>query len=274
MNYKTMVKKLFIAAVILSVLFLGFAWWKIQHNPSEQTTENEQPTQQQSEVVENSNPEKPQLVVSETELAKLKAEGVVSPDEKYYIQTLSKGFPKIVDLATGDKYNFKPGANYTQVSKVSWSADGKTLAYVFQLPDAMYLNNDILNTVTLDEVINQNFPNAGRILVSADKINYVWLNNTKILFTELLQYSQQKKYFANTTVGTYDINTEVFEHPWNPIYVPNVYSIEIAPTKNKFLYVEAILDQYGSTTGREYNVADINGKVLKSTTAYNEDWYK
>ncbi|HYE22008.1 MAG TPA: hypothetical protein VD998_00275 [Verrucomicrobiae bacterium] len=264
-------KKFFIVFAIIVLTLFGYSWYRIKSGSREfreRSQNNSQNTQQPSPP---SSEEKPP-VVSESELAKLKASGRVSSDDKYYIKNATP-FSKIVSLETGEEYSFKPGANYTQVTNLSWSGDGTIIAHLYRVPDPNYVGVDILNTATISDVLNQKFPNAQRVLSAAGKLDYVWLDANRILYYQLLNYDEVKKYYRNMNVTVYNTKSETFEYPWKTSS-ENIYSVEISPNKNKILYVQAVLDQSGVTVGREYVITNLSGEEIKRLTNYDSQWYK
>jgi hypothetical protein len=276
-----MLKKILIGATIVAVLLIVFTLWRINANNTDEPAEIAQDNQPAGDQQESPNQEEEKKsAVLESELARLKSQGVVSSDDKYYIQNMSAGFPKLISVETGEEYTFKPGANYTKVSKVTWSGDGKSLAYLYQVPDPDYANLEIFNTATIDDVVNQSFGNSKRVLTAGNKMDYIWADGNTVLYYSLQNYDSGMKYYGNGSVGTYNLKTGEFGYPWKESdgiharYVNNVYSMEIAPTKNKFLYVQAVLDNDGSTSKREYVTVDYNGNVLKTASAYDKNWYK
>jgi hypothetical protein len=276
-----MLKKILIGATIVAVLLIAFTIWRINTNNTDEPAEviqDNQPAGDQQELPGQE--EEKKSVVSESELARLKSQGVVSSDDKYYIQNMSVGFPKIISIETGEEYAFRPGVNYTKVSKVTWSGDGKSLAYLYQVPDPEYASYELFNIANIEDVTSQQFGNSKRVLTAGNKMDYVWADANTVLFYTLQNYDAAKKYYGNGTVGTYNLTTEEFGTPWkvedgiHVRYVQNLYSMEISPNKNKFLYVQAVLNDDGSTNKREYVTVDYNGNVLKTTSAYDKNWYK
>ncbi|MBX4205228.1 MAG: hypothetical protein KW788_03545 [Candidatus Doudnabacteria bacterium] len=269
-------KKLFLVTIIVVAVCFGVVVLKFRSGSSQTPNHNSQ-DQSQSDTTGNSDTatgEPKKLVVSDTELAKLQSQGVVSADTKYYIKNTTP-FPKIVDLETGTEYNFRPAGNYSKVTKLTWSGDGQTLAFIYTVPDADYTGASLLNTARIADVVNQSFPNSARVLAAAAKLDYVWLDGKRILFSELQNFDADKKFYRNASINIYNIQSEMFEYPLRQdVALENIYSITLSPGLRKFMYVQAKLDSSGVTFGQQYVVANLDGTTLSTSDSFNPNWNK
>jgi hypothetical protein len=265
--------------IFFTILIVGISYgvvafrFKSSGAPSSQSTNTEQTSSNDSNPEQTTDQPK-KLVVSEGELAKLKLQGVVSADEKYYVKAGSP-FPKIIDLETGDGYTFRPNNSITKVSKLSWSGDGKTVAYLYQVPDADYANTDILNTARVADVVNGEYPNANRVLAAGAKLDYAWLDDNRMVYYELQNFDAEKKFYRNASLNIYNIRSEQFEYPLTTdVSIENIYNMTLSPANEKFLYVQAKLDDSGGTIGQQYVVSKFDGTILATTDTFNPNWNK
>jgi hypothetical protein len=270
-----MKKLIFFTILIVGICFAVVAF-KFKSGNSQATSDrqNTQTTSNDSNSDQASSDTPKKLIVSEEELAKLKLQGVVSADEKYYIKAASP-FPKIISLETGDGYTFRPNNSVTKISKLTWSGDGRALAYLYQVPDPDYLNTDILNTARILDVTNGDYPNANRVLAAGAKLDYAWLDDNRIVYYELQNFDTDKKFYRNANLNIYNIRSESFEYPLTTdVSLENVYNMTLSANNEKFLYVQAKLDDTGATTGQQYVVAKFDGTILSITDTFNPNWNK
>lgn len=274
-------KKLIIFTIIIVGICFAVVEWKLKSGSSDSTKAQQQTqstdtaTDEQSEQSPEETSDSEKLAVSDEELLKLKSQNLVSSDEAYYIKSTTP-FPKIVDLHTGSEYRFEPSASYTKVSHISWSGDGSTLAYIYQVSDASYTGADLLNTATIRNVVNQSFPNASRVLAAGAKLDYDWLDGKRILYYTLQNYDLARKFYANGSINIYNIQQESFEYPLSTdVALKDLYSISLSAKNRKFLYVEAVLDEAGTNTvGQQYVVMGLDGTIASTDSSYDPNWAK
>jgi len=272
-------KKFFAIALVISLGLLAYAWHRISSSPRQtavEATVGDSNTSADSSQNANKNQAAGPVqvaAISDADLAKLKSQGLVSPKGDYYIKTAtSDGFPMIVSVATGNGFPLKPSANYTKISNLTWSGNGQKLAYLYQTADPVYANMVMLNTAALTDVLNQMFPNAAQVLAAAAKIDYSWLDGSHIIFTELQNYDATKKFYANATLNTYDLDAGQFNCPI--CNLTNIYSMTMSVPSQKLLYVQAKLDDSGNTIGQQYVISDMTGNVITTSDTFDPNWNK
>jgi uncharacterized protein YxeA len=198
----------------------------------------------------------------------IRASGRISPDSKFYIKSGGlTDFEKIVEIEDHKEYSLKPGAYMTRTFGAKWSPNSEKIAFIYKVSDEA-TKNSILNIITLDEVLAQNFSDKLKgSLPSAESVDFDWMDNQLILVSQLNYISQPGHYQGN--IGIYDVGTDKFKVLVSSVaqQVPYSNTLLSSPDGKFFTY------QTSKNLGEEEIViSDLEGREIKKLNGRDPSW--
>lgn len=196
------------------------------------------------------------------------ASGRISPNSKFYIMPGSlTDFEKIVEIESGREYSLKPGVYMTRTFNSKWSPSGEKIAFIYKVSDEA-TKNSILNTITLDEVLAQNFSDKLKgSLPSAESVDFDWIDEQSIVVSQLNYISQPGHYQGN--IGIYDVGTDKFKVLVSSIaqQVPYSSTLLSSPDRKFFTY------QTSKNLGEEeIIISNFGGQEIKKLSGRDPSW--